>query len=112
MIGTHGFALGFDTALSIKEMISKLSLRHPRWEWTDWQNDRWGDYVRGIRKTKEDPWFKILYDEDIQRWAVDVSFESTLAEADAISERLRAFVISELLPVVDAREVAALEDTY
>lgn len=111
-IGTHGFALAFDTSLSLQEMISNLNARVERWKWIDWQSDRWGDYIRGNPKNEGDAWFKILYDEDIKRWAVDVSFKATLAESDAMSERLRAFVMSELLPVVHARDAVALQDSY
>lgn len=68
-IGTHSFALAFDTPLSLQEMLSKLKLQLPQWEWVEWQNDRWGDYIRGFAKAKGDPRFKILYDDEIQRWA-------------------------------------------
>lgn len=111
-IGTHGFALAFDTALTLQEMLSNLNLQLPQWEWIDWQNDRWGDYIRGIAKTDGDASFKILYDDEIQRWAINVSFQSILAAAEAISPRFRTLTMSRVLPVVDAKNITALDEDY
>lgn len=69
-MAAFGFAVAFETSLSLQEMLEHLNQQNSRWKWVEWQNDSWGDYIRGIARSAGDPSFKILYDEDIKSWAM------------------------------------------
>lgn len=102
----EGFALAFRTDLSIAEMIDRLNAAVTSWKWIEWQNDHWGDYIRGLATRTGDPSFKLLYDESMQAWAIDVSYEhQSRSEMDEL-------VVSRILPVVNATNVSPMTDDY
>ncbi|MEP6866158.1 MAG: hypothetical protein ABJE66_36395 [Deltaproteobacteria bacterium] len=105
-MAAFGFALAFETSLSLQEMVERLNLQNARWKWVEWQNDKWGDYVRGIAKTNGDPSFKILYDDDINSWALNTSYDhQARAEMDEIVE-------TKILPSLGATNVKKVSDDY
>lgn len=101
-----GFALAFETPLSLKGMLEHLNQQHPRWKWVEWQNDSWGDYIRGIAKSTGDPSFKILYDDDIKSWAIDASYDHETRE------EMNTIVNSQILPSLGATKTKALSEDY
>jgi hypothetical protein len=103
---SHVFAMQFNTALSLNEMVVRLQNAIPRWKWIEWQNDRWGDYIRGIAKTQGDASIKILYDDEIGRWAINVNHDGHSAG------EMRAFVEGQILPSIDAVNASLLSEDY
>jgi hypothetical protein len=105
-MAAFGFALAFETSLSLQEMLEHLNQQNSRWKWVEWQNDSWGDYIRGIARSAGDPSFKILYDEDIKSWAINVSYDREVrAEMDKI-------VNTQILPSLGATSANPLSEDY
>jgi hypothetical protein len=106
----EAFAYAFDTALSIAEMFERLNTRGP-WRWIERENDRWGDYIsaRAIDAPHEGI-AKILYDDELRRFAINVELASEVPAPQAAFDRVRALVLSQILPAIDARDIAEAED--
>lgn len=105
-MAAYGFAFSFETSLPLNEMIDHLNRQNSRWKWVEWQNDKWGDYIRGIAKVAGDASFKVICDEDIGTWVINTSYDHQLRD------ELEQIVMAKILPSLGASNVKAVSDDY
>jgi hypothetical protein len=100
MTVTDRSAYSFKTDLSLAQILTRLDAVAP-WQWVEWYNENWGDYVRtrglagGIVKIYVEP----------EHYVVQIKFESDASDAAAQLAELRATLFETVLPAIGARDL-------
>jgi len=101
------FAYSFRTGLSLAEIFARLNATGP-WRWSVRDSEQWGEYI-STRALPDYAMAKIFVEDD--SFVVNVTFESDRPAADAELDALRAVLLTQVLPSIEARDVSPT-DTY
>jgi hypothetical protein len=104
------YAYSFTSPLSIAQMFERLNANGP-WKWLERDNDRYGEYIstRPIDAPHQGI-AKILFDEEIGRFALNVELGSEAPGPQAAFDRVRDVVLAQVLPYVQASDITDVED--
>jgi formylglycine-generating enzyme required for sulfatase activity len=107
MTAYRNFEYTFDSDLGLTEMLAKLTEAGP-WRWIDRDSDRYGFYIStSVLPRPQKAMIKILVDDDIDRFVVEVSIA---ADEEATAEEIERTLFDRLLPTIGARELREVDE--
>lgn len=109
----HLTAFSFSTSFEWPEMLARLQGIDGR-EWTEWWSDRWGEYLWSVKSEAEPRHLeklRILWDDEIASWILDLDYESDRDDAEARYRAFLRFAKTEVLTLVDASAIKPV-DSY
>ena len=111
---TDFFAYSFKSDLTLQQIFARLNEAGP-WQWVEWANDNWGDYI-WARTSTEHPApdrVKVMICVETDHYVIYTRFKSETPDAKAKLEALRATLFEKVLPAVGARDLSPADtDTY